>query len=307
MSGMLAAIDCGSNSIRLLVVDEQEHVLARGLRVTRLGEGVDASGILEDAAIARTVDAIATFVTDARRLGADRIRIIATSAVRDARDRDRFLDAVTERTGERPDLLAGDDEARLSFAGATSDQPTDERLAMVDIGGGSTELVVGCDRLPERFISTQIGCVRHTERFEVSGVVAPDRLAEMDAFFVDAFATAVEGWPKPVRLIGVAGTVTSLAAIDLGLRAYDPDRVHGHVFARDRVERMRAELAAIEPGRRLARYPILSPGREDVIVAGSSILLAAMAAFAVDEVTASEREILHGVIQDLRGTDRRDR
>lgn len=307
MSGPYAAIDCGSNSIRLLVIDEQGHVLARGLRVTRLGQGVDAAGALEDAAIGRTVDAIGGFVSEARRFGVARLRIVATSAVRDARDRDRFLDAVVAATGERPDVLDGSEEARLSFAGATSDQPRDDLLAIVDIGGGSTELVIGRDRSPERFISTQIGCVRHTERFEAHGIVAPRRLIEMDGFFEPALRDAVGGWPTPDRLLGVAGTVTSLAAIDAGVTAYDPDRVHGHVLARHTIERLRADLAAIEPGRRLARYPILSAGREDVIVVGASILLAAMAAFEVDEVTASEREILHGVIQDLREPDRRDR
>jgi len=307
MNGPYAAIDCGSNSIRLLVVDDQGHVLARGLRVTRLGEGVDASGMLDDAAIARTVDAIGGFVSEARRFAAQAIRIVATSAVRDARDRDRFLDAVTAATGERPDVLEGEDEARLSFAGATSDQPRDELLAIVDIGGGSTELVVGRDRIPDRFISTQIGCVRHSERFDAHGIVAPARLLEMDAFFETAFGEALAGWPAPMRLLGVAGTVTSLAAIDVGVTTYDPDRVHGHVLDRHTIEHLRADLASIEPGRRLARYPILSAGREDVIVVGASILLAAMRTFAVETVTASEREILHGVIQDLRDPDRRER
>jgi exopolyphosphatase/guanosine-5'-triphosphate,3'-diphosphate pyrophosphatase len=296
---VIAAIDCGSNSIRLLVADDQ-GVRARDLSVTRLAEGVDATGMFTDAAIARTVDAVAAFVRTARSMDASPIRIVATSAVRDARDRDRFLDAVEERTGLRPDVLSGEEEARLSFLGATDDQRRDGMVGLVDIGGGSTEIVVGRDRVPERWVSTQIGCVRHTERYGLHGIVAEDALRALDHDLDAGFARALDGWPPVTRLVGVAGTVTTLAAIDLGLRSYDPDRVHGHHLDLDRIEGLRAELAAIDPGDRLARYPVISPGREDVLVAGASILLAVARAVQVSEVVASELEILHGIVVDLR-------
>lgn len=300
MNAPVAAIDCGSNSIRLLVVDAAGGVLERGLQVTRLGEGVGDRGELAEAPIARTVDAIAGFVQRARTHGAERIRIVATSAVRDARNRDRFLDQVAERTGVLPDVLDGEEEARLSFAGATSDQPGDARLAIVDIGGGSTELVVGRDGRPERAVSTQVGCVRHTERFDAHGIVPPERLVEIDAALASEIGNAVRDWPRPERLLGVAGTVTTLAAIDLALEEYTPERVHGHQLDRGRIVSLREDLAASSAAARLDAHPVLSRGREDVIVLGASILLAALDAFGLEIVQASELEILAGVTAELR-------
>lgn len=302
MTAAVAAIDCGSNSIRLLVVASDGAVLERALRVTRLSEGLDEAGVLADAAIERTANAIRELVDRARGHGAGRIRIVATSAVRDAQDRDRFLDRIERECGIRPDVLDGSEEARLSFAGATSDQPRGGRLAIVDIGGGSTELVVGRDGRPERSISTQIGCVRHTERFAAHGVLDSEQLAEIDTSLRDELSAAVQGWPTPERLIGVAGTVTTLAAIDLRLDRYDPERVHGHQLTRDAIVEHRATLAALGPPERLQRFAVLTPGREDVLVVGASILLAVLDAFSLDAATASELEILHGVVTELRMT-----
>lgn len=299
----VAAIDCGTNTVRLLVM---EHVgggtsdVERDLVITRLGEGVDAQGRLGTEPLRRTVEAIAEFAARARALDADRIAICATSAVRDAANRAAFTDAVRTATGIAPEVLAGAEEARRSFRGALSATSTEGTFIVCDIGGGSTELVRGPRSGPEAWVSMQIGCVRMTERHLTADPPTRRQLAAL----IDDLDTEVDGGVAQIgdgaaRFIGVAGTVTTLAALALGMTTYDRDQIHGSTLHRSDVTRIRDDLAAVPANERRRAHPVIQPGREDVLVAGATILERVMLRLQITSCVVSETDILDGIALGL--------
>lgn len=299
----VAAIDVGTNTTRLLAVEAAPRGvrdLDRRLMFTRLGEGIDAAGTLSQASIGRTVKAITEFCAACGELGVTRIRIAGTSAVRDADNSEEFLAAVEKVSGVRPEILTGDHEARLSFLGATSE--LDFGLYLVcDIGGGSTEFVLGEVRAePDQKVSLDIGSVRLTERYLMSDPPATEEILTMEAAIDDALDIVDRRMAKAgmAQLVGVAGTVTSLAAIHLGLEAYDPSATHMLSMERTAVDTAYRELARMTLGQRLS-FPSLPEGRADVIVAGASILSRAMARWSFQRVVVSEKDILDGLVLEL--------
>lgn len=294
----VGAIDCGTNTVRLLVTDDGEQ-LVREVSITRLGEGVDASGALAQEAMERTVSAIARYAEQARDLGCDRIAVVATSAARDASNRNAFSDAVDVASGVTPQIIDGGTEASLAFAGATARLRPEGTASVLDIGGGSTEIIEGAASI-DRWVSMQLGSVRCAERFSLLGTASERALERADESLLRQVLEEITDWPLLERqLIAVAATATSLAAMDLGLQSYDADRVTGHRLEIGSVVEIRRELAPLEGPDRLKRYPILQPGREDVIVAGASILVAVMRALRVYQVQVSEADILDGIAERL--------
>jgi exopolyphosphatase / guanosine-5'-triphosphate,3'-diphosphate pyrophosphatase len=296
----VAVIDMGSNSTRLLIADVDDGVvreLRRETRITRLGQGVDSAGRLADEAVERVLAALADYRAAIDEAGADRIVAIATSAVRDAANGDEFLATLRERFGIEARILTGDEEAQLTFLGATASRPRGgDPTLVLDIGGGSTEFVIGVPgEAPQFHVSTQAGAVRQTERCITADPPPPDDLQRLAAEVRSIFEAAV---PAPLRKaastgIAVAGTATSVAAIDQGLDPYDPERVHGYPLELGAVEQVLAMLAAMtEEERRTVTG--LNPDRAPTIVAGVVILVEAMRAFGLERMETSEADILHG-------------
>jgi exopolyphosphatase / guanosine-5'-triphosphate,3'-diphosphate pyrophosphatase len=295
----VAVVDIGTNSTRLLVADVEQgdlRELERRTTVTRLGEGLEASGRLSDAAIARVADALAEYREAIDRLGAERTVAVATSAMRDAENGPDFRDEIQRRFDLDARTISGDEEARLTFLGATAGRDVGAETLVIDIGGGSTEYVTGRPGAePEFHVSTRMGSVRHTER-HLHG--DPPTEAELAALAADARAIVEADVPAEVRErvgagIAVAGTATSLAAIDQELDPYDPERVHGYRLSQASCERLVARLAGLTVAER-RNLAGLHPDRAPTIVAGAGILLESMRAFGLDEVEVSERDILHG-------------
>jgi len=293
----VGVVDIGSNSTRLLVADVHEgaitDVLERRSEVTRLGQDVDRTGRLADAAMNRvraTLDGYRRTLDD---LGVARAVAVLTSATRDASNGAAFLDDVRERYRLDAHILPGEDEARLGFLGATSerDPSATTPTAMIDIGGGSTELVVGRGRTVDFHVSTQAGVVRHSERYLHSDPPKPDELAALAEDVRAIFAAAVPAGLEVEEGIAVAGTPTHLAGVD---GAREPD---GHVLSATRIAELRDMLAALPLAER-RRVPGLDPARAPTIVAGAVLLSEALARFTLDEVQVSERDILHGVALD---------
>ncbi len=299
-----AAVDCGTNSTRLLVAAPDGTSLERRMRITRLGQAVDATHRLDPEAVARTLQVLAEYrhVMDER--GVRRARLVATSAVRDAADGDDFLLAASTTVGVPAELLSGEEEGRLAYAGATADLPPAKGDDLVvDIGGGSTELIVGHagDVAAQ---SLQIGCVRLTERHLRHDPPRPDEVHEAVAAIDRALASACRAQPRLARvsgegrLIGLAGTVSTLAALDKGLGAYRREEIHHAVLTEPAVARWSGRLAAQPAAARLG-HPGMEPGREDVIVAGALVLLEVMRRFGFDQCTVSESDILDGLVMSL--------
>jgi len=305
--GRVAAIDQGTNSTRLLVLEPRGPgtdplELARDMVITRLGKDVDHSGRLAPESIERTLDTIARFARRARALHAERIRLGATSAVRDASNRDDFLDPVRALIGREPEVIDGEREAALSFLGGT--RGLDAELGpflVVDIGGGSTEFVFGREPpVAERAISTQMGSVRLTERVRPADPPSEDDLRALDEL-IETHLEEVER-AVPVReartLVSVAGTATTVQACALGLERYDPDLIHRSTLTLADAERTQRELAAMNNEKRAA-IPVMPKGRGDVIVAGATILVNAMRRFGFEETLVSETDILDGLALEL--------
>ena len=299
----LAGIDCGTNSTRLLVADDSGKTVERLMRITRLGQGVDATGRLADEAITRTVSVLEEYRTVLDRYGVERVRMTATSAARDASNRDDFFTAATAAVGVTPELLGGDEEARLSFLGATLElEPDDGPFLVADVGGGSTEFAVGAKE-PDGVLSTDIGCVRLTEKFLHSDPPAPEELSQ--AFDIvrghlDDVARVIPSVADVRRFVGLAGTVTTMAAVELGLATYDRDRIHHFVLTRAAAEDVFRTLAT-ESRRQRIHNPGLEEARADVIVGGAVIVTAIMRYFEFDECLVSEADILDGLVRSLRG------
>ncbi len=305
----VAAIDCGTNSIRLLVADVDPDALTlvdvdRRMDIVRLGEGVDKTGRLSDGALERTFAACDVYADAIRDLGATAIRFVATSASRDAANRDVFVDGVRARLGIEPEVVTGDTEARLSFMGAArslGDLLGDRTALVVDIGGGSTEFVLGTARdgvVAAR--SVDIGCVRITERRLHSDPPTDDEIAAAAADIDAAIARAAESVNLAATqvLVGLAGSVTTLAAIFLGIKAYNPQATHRSDLPADQVDALTKRLLGMPRAERAA-IPVMHPGRVDVIGAGALILDRIVAKTGVASVLVSEHDILDGIAWSL--------
>jgi exopolyphosphatase / guanosine-5'-triphosphate,3'-diphosphate pyrophosphatase len=295
----IGVVDLGTNSTRLLVADVEDGAvteLERRTVVTRFGEGVDATGHLSDAAIARVDDTLAGYRELLDGLRVERVVGVATSAMRDAENGPAFREHVRRRFDIDAHTISGDEEARLTFRGATAGRDDASSTMVIDIGGGSTEYVVGRPRDDPGFhVSTRMGAVRHTERFLSSDPPTDEELAALSA---DAGRIVEEQVPAKVRAatehgIAVAGTATTLAAIDQELDPYDADRVHGYTLDLSACERMLAMLAALPLAERRT-VTGLDPARAPSIVAGAGILVRSIRAFGLDAVEISEADILHG-------------
>lgn len=286
---MIGTIDVGTNTVRLLVCDERLQHVARDQRITRLGKGVDATGRLDREAIARTLRAVVDFVARARELGAERIRVAGTSALRDAANGSEFLSAVHDETGLDVDVLDGATEGRCAYRGATS-WLTSGDYVVCDIGGGSTELITEAEA-----VSFDVGSVRVRERFFTSDPPSTEEVASARAFARRTISSRAHA-----DLIGVAGTITTVAALALGLSDYDSERVHGSRMTRKQVDEWAATLLAM-PATQIAALGPVERGREDVIGAGSLILAVVMDELAAGDILVSERDLLDGLAADLVG------
>lgn len=289
-------VDVGTNSTRLLVADVaggRVSPVERRSTVTRLGRGVDLSGHLSSEAIEDVCAAIGDYVGLIQELGAETVDVIATSAVRDADNGSAFVAELRERFALSARVLDGEEEARLTYLGATSEAAPSEPTLVVDIGGGSTELIVGTGEEISFHDSLQLGVVRHTERHITSD---PPTAGEMEALAADVrshIESSVDEGVKATQGIAVAGTPTSLAAVEMELEPYDPTRVHGHVLALPSIQRMLSRLASVPLAERV-EIPGLHPDRAPTIVAGVVILVETMRTFELEEITVSEHDILYG-------------
>lgn len=300
----VAALDCGSNSTRLLIMNERGETLRRVTRITRLSQGVDASGTLAPEALNRSLDTLSEYRALMDEAGVTRGLVVATSAVRDASNGHVFLEEARSRTNVEATVLTGREEAAYSYAGATADlDDVASPIMIVDVGGGSTELAVMQNGELASY-SMQLGCVRVTERALGKGVVSESSAraahemidCQLDAAWaaVPFFADLVGG----VRVIGLAGTVSTLAQLDSGHEEYDRDLVHHRVLSLSTVQAWRDRLSSEPPEARLSR-PGMMRGREDVVHAGLFVLLAVMERFGVEELLTSENDILDGITASL--------
>lgn len=300
----VGAVDCGTNSIRLLVADLAADggsltEVTRTMQIVRLGEGIDATGRISEAAMTRTLAAAEGYAAMCREAGCDSVRFVATSASRDAENAGDFVAGVREAFAGfdvSPEVVSGQEEAELSFLGATVGLRAGGASGpylVVDIGGGSTELIVGNGREISFHDSLQIGVVRHTERHIASD---PPTAGEMEALAADVRGLIEDSVGSGIEArhgIAVAGTPTSLAAVELGLEPYDPSRVHGHVLALPSIQRMLSSLASVPLAERV-EIPGLHPDRAPNIVAGVVILVETMRSFGLEQITVSEHDILYG-------------
>ncbi len=300
----VAAIDCGTNSIRLLVADvegDRKVDVHREMRVVRLGQGVDRTGELAPEAIERTRVALVDYASTCRELGVEAMRMVATSASRDARNGKDFRDMVREVLGAEPDVVSGDEEAALSFDGATRGlDPADGPFLVMDIGGGSTELVLGTTSV-ETGRSVDIGCVRLTERHLRDDPPTAAQVAAAEADVDSALALVRETVPveKACTAVGLAGSVTTVAALALGLTAYDPGRIHLSRIPAAQVREVSDRLVAMTREERAA-LPVMHPGRVDVIGAGALVLATLVDRLELLEVLVSEADILDGIAWSVR-------
>lgn len=307
MTQRRAAIDIGTNSVRLLIADCDANgattPVDRRVVITRLGEGVHATRSLQPEPMRRTLAALADFGDALRTSGVTTTRVVSTSATRDAENRDEFFAAVADAIGVRPELLSGVEEAALSFRGATmayADAASTAPFLVVDIGGGSTELIVG-SRQPEQSVSLDVGCVRITEAFLESDPPAPEELSNAIGVVRDALNDADRVIPlarDAQTVLGVAGTIASVAMIEQGLVQYSRERVHGFVLTRAAVEDVFRTLAT-ETAAERAHNPGLEPERVGVIVGGLIVLVAVMRHFDLPAITCSESDLLDGCLMEV--------
>jgi exopolyphosphatase / guanosine-5'-triphosphate,3'-diphosphate pyrophosphatase len=294
----VAVVDIGTNSTRLLIADVEGrsvYEVERRTMVTNMGRGVDHTSTICSDAVEDVCGVIADYKSRYEEMGAERVMAIATSAVRDAVNGEAFVAELRERFELDAGMLTGEEEARLTYLGATAHRPTADPTLVFDIGGGSTELIVGTGREVGFHTSLQAGTIRQSERHLTSDPPHPHELEDLAADIRNLIDRAIAAQPEnaPTRAIAVAGTPTSLAAIDQGLEPYDSDRVHGYHLGLQRIQRMLSRLSSLPLAERL-RVPGLHPGRAPTIVAGTVILVQVMRAFGIQEVEVSELDILHG-------------
>jgi exopolyphosphatase/guanosine-5'-triphosphate,3'-diphosphate pyrophosphatase len=303
----VAALDCGTNSLRLLISDldgGQLVEVVREMEIVRLGEGVDETGRFAPAALDRTFRALDAYAAEIAAHGVERVRMVATSATRDAANREDFLAGVRSRLGIDAEVVTGAEEAELSFAGATAELRGTGRFAtpyaVCDIGGGSTEFVVGDDAGVTAARSVDVGCVRMTERHLRDDPPTASQVAaaieDIDAAI--SLASQAVSLPAARTLVGLAGSVTTVAALVLGLASYDAERIHHARLTAADVHKTAAELLAMSRAARAGLGP-MHPGRVDVIGAGALVLDRIMILGGFDEVVVSEHDILDGIALSL--------
>jgi exopolyphosphatase/guanosine-5'-triphosphate,3'-diphosphate pyrophosphatase len=301
----LAAIDLGSNTVRLLVADVRAggawNVLDQDQKVTRLGEGLAASGRLGLEPMSRTVQAVAAYVSRAQAWAVDDVCIVATSAVREAVNGPEVTDEIARITGRHVRVVSGEDEARLTLRGVLHGLgPVAGSSLMFDIGGGSTEYILARDGALLGAVSLRLGVVPLAEAYPFPGQVEWSRYARLEQEVADRLARELPALilgARPECLVGTAGTVTTLAALDLELAAYDPARVQGHRLTRGRVRQLLDKLGSLTVGER-ARLPCLEPGRADLIVPGVAIVRATMDRVGLDTVVVSDAGLREGILAD---------
>ena len=297
----VAAIDCGTNSTRLLVAEPDGAgglvPVERLMRITRLGQGVDVARRLAPEAIERTVTVLREFRTVMDGLGVSSVRITATSAARDAGNRDEFFAAAEAAVGARPELLTGLEEGELSFRGATVGlDPADGPFLVFDLGGGSTEFALGTTGC-EGAVSIDVGCVRLTEKYIEHDPPHPEELTAAISYteaWLDDVARLLPGAMEHRTLVGLAGTVSAVAAVEQGLAEYDRDRIHHFVLTKDAAEDVFRTLATESRADRLGN-PGLEEARADVIVGGCCALVAILRYFSAEQLLVSEADILDGL------------
>lgn len=297
-----AAVDIGTNSVRLLVVDDTGAEVERHMRITRLGKGVDANGNLDREAIDRTLAVLVEYAARLEANGVSAVRAAATSAVRDAGNASEFVGPASEVLGVVPEVISGLEEAALSFAGATAGLGREGApFLVVDIGGGSTELIFGSTD-PEGATSLDMGCVRVSERHLHSDPPAPAELNDARRMVEDLLTEAVRVLPdeRANTLVGLAGTVSTLAAMNVGLRSYDPSATHHSSISREELAAMLDRLASTPLVTR--RSLIIEPERADVIVGGAVVLATILDVFGFGSVLVSEHDILDGLVASIDGT-----
>lgn len=311
----VAAIDCGTNSIRLLVADADPETgelkdLDRRMQIVRLGQGVDRTGRLAPEALERTFAACREYAAVIKGLGAEQVRFVATSASRDAENREDFVRGVVGILGVEPEVITGDQEAEFSYTGATKELTGRTDLAqpflVVDIGGGSTEFVLG-DGSVRAARSVDVGCVRMTERHlvhegEISDPPTAGQISAIKADVAAALDRAEETVPlrEAATLVGLAGSVTTVAAIALGLESYDSEAIHHSRLSLAQVREITGRLLSSTHAERAA-IPVMHPGRVDVIAAGALVLLSIMERTGAEEVVVSEHDILDGIAWSIAG------
>ncbi len=297
----VAALDLGTNSTRLLVAraraDGSLDTLDRLMTITRMGQGVGATGRFAPEAVERTLDTLRRYRQVMDGHGVEGVRVAATSAARDAENRDEFFDAVERVVGARPELLSGEEEGRLAFRGATGElDPADGPFLVVDIGGGSTEFIVGTTEV-EGVMSIDVGCVRLTEKYIEHDPPQPEELTACisltDAYLEDV-VRELPASTEARTVVGLAGTVSTVAAVEIGLTTYDRDRIHHFVLTHDAAEDVFRTLATEARADRI-HNPGLEEARADVIVAGCCVLVALFRRFGFDQMTVSESDILDGL------------
>jgi exopolyphosphatase/guanosine-5'-triphosphate,3'-diphosphate pyrophosphatase len=310
----VAAVDCGSNSTRLLVVSSGGEVLQREMRITRLGEGVDATGVLSRAAMDRTLAVLRAYRRSIEAHAVRRVRLVATSAVRGAANAREFMAAAAEIGGVEPEILSGEEEGRLSFVGATAHLPRDldggGDVLVVDIGGGSTELIVGRPSAgagpaqAKTVTSLDIGCVRVTERFLAGDPPTSEDMARARRAVTEQVQDArahLRALAPGSLLVGLAGTVSTITCLDRGIATHDRARIHHAQLTHEAVEAWLRVLSG-EPIRRRLERPGMVEGREDVIVGGVLVLAVVMEAFGFERCLVSEDDILDGIAAALQAS-----
>ena len=301
MTAPVAAIDCGTNSVRLLITADGTTQIERLMRITRLGQGVDATGRLDPEAIERTLAVLREYREVIDRHGATRIRMAATSASRDASNRDEFFNAAKDILGVMPEVISGEEEGRLSFLGATADlDPALGPFLVCDIGGGSTEFVFGTTEA-ESTISNDMGCVRMTEAWLHHDPPTAEELSQALSVIdihLDDVLREIPELSEAKTFVGLAGTVSNTASVELGLAEYDREQIHHLVLTRAAVEDVFRTLAT-ESIEERKENPGLEEQRADVIVGGLCVLVATMRRFGLDECLVSESDILDGLAMSL--------
>ena len=301
MNTPVAAIDCGTNSVRLLITADGKTQIERLMRITRLGQGVNATGRLDPSAIERTLTVLREFRSVIDSHGVTRIRMTATSAARDASNSDEFFVAARDVIGVDPELISGEEEGRLSFLGATADlDPEDGPFLVCDIGGGSTEFIFGTTE-PEATISVDVGCVRMTEAWLHSDPPTPEELSQalsVIELHCDDVLRAIPQIGEAKTFVGLAGTVNAAAAVEIGMTTYDRDKVHHLRMTRAMVEDVFRTLAT-ESLEDRKDNPGLEPERADVIVGGMCVLVTIMRRFGLGEMLVSESDILDGLAMSI--------
>jgi exopolyphosphatase/guanosine-5'-triphosphate,3'-diphosphate pyrophosphatase len=301
----LAAVDVGTNSTRLLVADLDGasgslRTVDRRTRITRLGQGVHENRRLDPEAIARTIAVLEEYAQAISEHGVTRVRMTATSASRDATNRDDFFDPAERIVGVRPELISGEEEAALEYAGATHELSEPEPYLLIDVGGGSTEFIAG-GREPEGLVSVDVGCVRLTEQYLRSDPPSPEELSVAVSVVRDHLADVdrvVPGAANAKTLIGTAGTVWTMGAIELGIDASESARIHHSRLTRAAAEDIFRTLAT-ETIEQRRHNPGLEPGRVDVIVGGVIVVVSAMRHWGFDEMLVSEADILDGLVRSI--------